>query len=208
MENWRPQHYQATGRKNGIAPDVLDAAMQTANAILRVNPRLQPVLTLRHLADLTDCDYGYLRSIIGRSIENPYRLFTIHKRPGPSGNARFRTICVPDPQLLRVQRWLATNVLNHSTSVVHYASKAFAPGCTLVRAAEPHCGSRWLVKVDVSLRDCGLQCFAEPRIPSPSCVRNGETMHSTGPQNAATQSCTVVTQKSRGRIPDHQIQPL
>lgn len=149
MNNWRPQHYQAAGRSKGIAPDLLTAAVNTAKAIVRVNPRLQPILTLRHLAYLTDCDYGYLRAVIGRGIENPYRVFTIHKRPGPNGNARFRTICAPDPQLLKVQRWLTTNVLNHATSVVHATSKAFAPDCTLMKAAEPHCGARWLVKVDV-----------------------------------------------------------
>lgn len=149
MENWRPQPYQASGRSQGIAPDVLNAAVQTAKAIVRVNPRLQPILTLRHLAYLTDCDYGYLRAVIGRGIENPYRVFTIQKRPGPSGNARFRTICAPDSQLLKVQRWVATNVLNHATSVLHSASKAFAPGCTLMKAAEPHCGARWLIELDV-----------------------------------------------------------
>lgn len=149
MDNWRAQHYQATGRGRGIAPDVLRAAVQTGKLIVRVNPRLQPILTLRHLAYLTDCDYGYLRAVIGRGIENPYRVFTIHKRPGPSGRARFRTICAPDSQLLKVQRWLATNVLNHAASVVHSASKAFAPDCTLMKAAEPHCGARWLIKVDV-----------------------------------------------------------
>lgn len=149
MESWRPQHYRAAGLSQGISPDVLAAAMQTAKVILRVNPRLQPVLTLRHLAYLTDCDYGYLRAVIGRGIENPYRVFTIHKRPGPSGNARFRTICAPDSQLLKVQRWLVTNVLNHATAAVHSTSKAFAPGCTLLKAAEAHCGARWLIKVDV-----------------------------------------------------------
>lgn len=149
MENWRPQHYLAAGRSQGISSDVLGAAVKTAKAILRVNPRLQPILTLRHLAYLTDSDYGYLRAVIGRGIDNPYRVFTIHKRPEPSGNARFRTICAPDSQLLKVQRWLVTNILNHATSVVHSASKAFAPDCTLVRAAEPHCGARWLIKVDV-----------------------------------------------------------
>lgn len=149
MENWRPQHYQSVGRSQGVAPEVLDAALQTAKAIVRVSPKLQPILTLRHLAYLADCDYGFLRAVIGRGIENPYRVFTIHKRPGPSGNARFRTICAPDPELMKVQRWLATNVLNHAKPVVHPTSKAFAPKCTLVKAAEPHCGARWLVKVDV-----------------------------------------------------------
>lgn len=116
---------------------------------MRTNARLQPVFTLRHLAYLTDCDYGLLRAIVGRSIRNPYRVFRIHKRPYPDRQSRYRTICVPAPSLLQVQRWLATNVLNHADSSIHAASKAFAPGCTLLRAAEPHCGAKWLIKVDV-----------------------------------------------------------
>lgn len=149
MENWRPQHYLSIGRSKGIAPKILDAAVQTGSAIIRTNARLQPILTLRHLAYLADCDYGFLRAVVGRAIENPYRVFAIHKRPAPSGKERFRTICAPDPQLLRAQRWLVDNVLNHATEAVHAASKAFAPESTLVKAAEPHCGSRWLIKVDV-----------------------------------------------------------
>lgn len=149
MENWRAQHYRSIGLSKGIAPDILSAAIQTGVAIVRKNARLQPILTLRHLAYLTDCDYGYLRAVIGRAIENPYRIFKIHKRPASSGKERFRTICAPDPQLLKVQRWLVTNVLSHATNAVHSASKAFAPKCTLVKAAEPHCGARWLIKVDV-----------------------------------------------------------
>lgn len=149
MENWRPQPYQSVGRSKGIAQEILDAAVKTGTAIVRTNARLQPILTLRHLAYLADCDYGFLRSVVGRAIENPYRVFAIHKRPAQSGKARFRTICAPDPQLLRVQRWLVANVLNHAPTVVHPASKAFAPECTLVKATEPHCGARWLIKVDV-----------------------------------------------------------
>ncbi|MGX6571440.1 reverse transcriptase family protein [Cupriavidus necator] len=132
-----------------MSRDILDAAVQTGKAIVRMNARLQPVFTLRHLAYLTDCDYGLLRAIVGRSIQNPYRVFRIHKRPSPDGQERYRTICAPDPQLLTVQRWLATNVLNHAASSIHSASKAFAPGCTLLHAAEPHCGAKWLIKVDV-----------------------------------------------------------
>lgn len=116
---------------------------------MRTNARLQPVFTLRHLAYLTDCDYGLLRAIVGRSIHDPYRVFRIHKRPSPEGQSRYRTICVPAPELLKVQQWLATNVLNHAASSIHTASKAFAPRCTLLRAAESHCGAKWLIKVDI-----------------------------------------------------------
>lgn len=149
MENWRPQHYRTIGSRNGVSSDILDAAVQTGKAITRINARLQPVFTLRHLAYLADCDYGLLRAIVGRSIQNPYRVFRIHKRPSSDGRERYRTICSPDPQLLKTQRWLATNVLNHAASLIHAASKAFAPGCTLLHAAEPHCGAKWLIKLDV-----------------------------------------------------------
>ncbi|REG49003.1 RNA-directed DNA polymerase [Paraburkholderia sp. BL6669N2] len=149
MGNWRPQHYRTIGSEKGVPRDVLDAAVQTGKAIVRTDAQLEPVFTLRHLAYLTDCDYGLLRAIVGRSIQNPYRVFRVHKRPGPDGQKRYRTICAPDPQLLTVQRWLSTNVLNHASSSIHAASTAFAPGCTLLNAAEPHCGARWLIKVDV-----------------------------------------------------------
>jgi hypothetical protein len=149
MVNWRPQHYRTIGSSQGVSREILDAAVQTGKAIVRTNARLQPVFTLRHLAYLSECDYGLLRAIIGRSIQDPYRVFRIHKRPGPDGQNRYRTICVPAPQLLAVQRWLATNVLNHAASSIHAASKAFAPDCTLLRAAAPHCEAKWLIKVDV-----------------------------------------------------------
>lgn len=149
MKNWRSQHYRNIGLEKGISPDILNAAVKTSEAIVQKNARFQPVLTLKHLAYLTDCDYGLLRAIVGRSIENPYRVFKIHKRPHTNGLKRYRTICAPDPQLLIVQRWLATNILNHATPFVHGSSKAFAPDCTLLRAAEPHCGAKWLIKVDV-----------------------------------------------------------
>lgn len=149
MSNWRSQHYLSNAKKEKIDQDVLNAAVQTGNIIVRKNPQVQPVFTLRHLAYLTDCDYGLLRTIISRSIQDPYRVFRIHKRPNLNGASRFRTICVPNPQLLIVQRWLANNVLNHAKSLNHAASKAFAPGSNLLQAAQPHCGARWLIKLDI-----------------------------------------------------------
>lgn len=149
MEYWRSQHYRTIGAGQGISQDILNAAVQTGEAIVQKNAQLQPVFTLRHLAYLTDCDYGLLRAIIGRATQDPYRVFRIHKRPRQDGQNRYRTICAPAPQLLAVQRWLATNILNHAGLYIHPASKAFAPNCTLMEAAKPHCGAKWLIKVDV-----------------------------------------------------------
>lgn len=149
MANWRSQHYRDEGLGAGVDEKILDAAAETARAIVRVDAKLQPVFTLRHLAYMAECDYGVLRSIASRSIQNPYRVFRIRKRAGTDGRQRYRTICAPDPELLKVQQWLVKNVLNHGASKVHQASTAFAPKSTLLNAAKPHCGARWLVKVDV-----------------------------------------------------------
>jgi hypothetical protein len=50
--------------------------------------------------------------------------------------------------LARVQRWLATRLLNHVRP--HSNSFAYAPDTSIVRCARMHCGCRWLVKVDIS----------------------------------------------------------
>ncbi|WP_269149881.1 reverse transcriptase family protein [Xanthobacter oligotrophicus] len=60
---------------------------------------------------------------------------------------RHRTICVPEPSLMRVQRWIAQNVLNAEKP--HPRSYAFAPHRSLVQAAERHAGCRWLIKMDL-----------------------------------------------------------
>jgi RNA-directed DNA polymerase len=58
-----------------------------------------------------------------------------------------RTICVPNPALMHTQRWIAQNILNAIEP--HPASFAFAPGRSLINAADRHAGCSWLVKLDV-----------------------------------------------------------
>lgn len=129
---------------------ILEAAIQTSQAIVKVDKRLPPILTLKHLSYLSDTAYLDLREYVERQESDPYRVFSITKRPGKDKKARFRIICVPEPALLKVQRWLATNVLRWATSQIHNASTAYAPGCSIEMAASPHCGCRWLIKVDIS----------------------------------------------------------
>ena len=57
-------------------------------------------------------------------------------------------ICVPEPTLLIVQRWINQRILSHAKP--HQASTAFAEGCSIKRAAERHCCARWLIKLDVA----------------------------------------------------------
>jgi RNA-directed DNA polymerase len=146
MTLWRPQIYR-TAAPQGIDPTTLDNAVQTGSETTRVDPSLPPIFSLRHLAHILEVDYGLLRAIIGRKIEDPYKVFRIRKRPGPDGEQRFRIICVPNPTLLHVQRWINARILIRARP--HASSFAFAKGNTIYAAAERHCAHRWLIKFDV-----------------------------------------------------------
>ncbi|SFR74946.1 RNA-directed DNA polymerase [Mitsuaria sp. PDC51] len=147
MDDWKPQPYIRQAQQLGVAQSILDAAVAASEAVVAAHPSLPPILTLRHLAHLTDTSYLKLRDWVSREIEDPYRVFRIKKRPVAPNCTAFRTICVPDVELAFLQRWLSRNVLSWGRP--HSASTAFAPGSTLLAAVEPHCGSRWLVKLDV-----------------------------------------------------------
>ena len=63
------------------------------------------------------------------------------------GERRYRVIAVPDPGLLKVQRWITQRILAKVRP--NPASTAYSKGDTLVVAATPHCRCRWLIKLDV-----------------------------------------------------------
>ena len=81
------------------------------------------------------------REIIERQ-RDPYRTFLIHQKSGGR-----RQICVADPILHSVQRWLAYHVLRKR--VPHSSSHAYAPKSSILRCAGVHAGASWLIKVDV-----------------------------------------------------------
>src|SRR5438093_7744212 len=111
MGRWRPQRYQNVGEQRGVARDVLNGALRVAQETLAVDPRLPPVFTLRHLAYLTNTDYGLLRAIVSREAEDPYTVYRIRKTATSSGT-EYRIICVPSPALMRLQRWIARRILS------------------------------------------------------------------------------------------------
>lgn len=147
MTDWKPQPYRRAAQDLGISQAVLNASVAASQAVVAINSSLPPILTLKHLSYLTGVSYQYLRQIVSRNELNPYRIFRIRKRPTQEGRAQFRVICVPDIKLAEVQQWISRNVL--ALGRPHSASTAFAPGSRLVDAVQPHCGSRWVVKVDV-----------------------------------------------------------
>lgn len=147
MNNWRSQHFLKIGRQRGVKHSILENAIETAAITVQRGCGAPPILTLRHLCHLSGGSYPFLREVIGRrKSENHYRTFAIRKRKSQMKNSR-RIISIPDPRLLNVQRWINHNIL--AKAAPHSASLAFSPGCTLRNAALPHCGARWLIKLDV-----------------------------------------------------------
>lgn len=148
--DWRPQHYRRQAELRGdVDPTVLANALAVGSQIIAVHPALRPVFTLRHLCHLAGVSYPRMREIVERQGIDAYRVFTIKKRPCSDGERRFRIICAPELALMRVQRWISSNILNYGSKLLHPASTAFAPGSKLIEAAAPHCGCRWLVKLDI-----------------------------------------------------------
>ena len=139
------QRYRAQGRREGVDKAVLSNALTVIGRIRATDPRITPVLTLRHLSQLIDVPYLHLRDLIGRRVEGSYKIFHLRKRV--PGRTSTRTICAPNTTLLSIQRWLVTNVLQYTTP--HQASYAFHPGGRPLEAAEEHCGCSWLLKVDL-----------------------------------------------------------
>ncbi len=143
MGKWRPHIYRAAASKAEVDPSIVDAAIKAGKIVIAKNPDVPPIFSLGHLAHLSGAPYRYLREIVERQYD-PYSIFTIRKRNVKSG---FRTICVPPPPLMQLQRWLVEKVLNQGSP--HTASTAFAPESSVLDAATPHVGCRWLIKVDI-----------------------------------------------------------
>lgn len=144
MPAWSPQRYRYDGERLGVEPQVLNSAVQTIERIRAVDPRLSVVLTLRHLSLLTGASYEYLRKIVSRRAGEYKRILL--KKPVP-GRTRYREIHIPEPQLASIQHWISDNILKSTRA--HASSYAYHPESQPVFAAQPHCGCRWLLKIDL-----------------------------------------------------------
>ena len=147
MTSWRPQPFRTSAKAQGRDAQTIAHAVSAAQSLAKITPGAEPIFTLRHLSELTGAPYTTLRSIVRRDGPAPYRIFKIHKRPLPGEAVRFRTIVVPDRELMSLQRWLNAYVLDHAAP--NRASVAFSTGDSIRKAAEPHCGASWLIKMDL-----------------------------------------------------------
>lgn len=147
MVRWNSQRFLAAGKLAGIDAAVLHNAVEIAQRNLEAIPPTPPILTLGHLGHLTGLSVQYLRALVSRNAEATYRQFQIRKRPVPGQPPRFRYIAVPEPRLMGLQRWIASEILNKARC--HPAAVAYIPGSQIVHAAQRHKNAKWLVKVDI-----------------------------------------------------------
>lgn len=146
MASWRSQQFIDSARKNGCHKVVVQNAVAVGRELQVKLPGAPPIFSLRHFAHLTEIDYAFLRRIVTRSHE-PYRIFRVRKRPLPGEEERYRVISVPNDRLMAVQRWISAEILSRLTP--HEASVAFTKGDNIKTAVQPHCGSRWIIKLDL-----------------------------------------------------------
>ena len=144
MPTWSSQRYRFTGEKQGVSPNVLDAAVKINERIRRINPRLPTILTLRHLSALTDVPFSYLNRLVSRT-DSHYKRVLFRKRV--PGRSRYREIHIPEHSLLELQQWITYNILTNT--IAHDASFAYHPHSQPILAAARHCRCRWLLKVDI-----------------------------------------------------------
>lgn len=139
MDRSPPHLYRARGLNAGVPEPVLDSALaQTARNTSR---GVLPILSLKHLAQISGAPYVYLREIVQR-IRDPYTDLALRK---PRGGVR--PISAPEPMLMDVQRVILRRALR---SLPHHPSSfAYQSGKSIVDCAWQHAGARWLIKLDL-----------------------------------------------------------
>lgn len=140
-----PQRYESGGRRQGIDQTTLRHALAALARIRATDPRITPVLTLRHFSVLTGLPYQFLRRTVARGAHVGYRFVYLKKRI--PGRSTMRMISIPPQSLAIAQRWLVDHVLRYTQT--HPASFAFHPDSSPVHAAEQHPNTKWLLKVDI-----------------------------------------------------------
>jgi hypothetical protein len=149
---WDPQQFSAGAKSLDRALEAVENSVAAGNRIKRRDPDLPVILTLAHLAHLTNTPYLKVTAYARRATSEIYRVFQLRKRPKPNTGGphrAHRTICVPEPTLMRLQRWIAQNLLRTDAAAPHAASFAYYRDRGVLAAAKRHAGCKWLVKMDI-----------------------------------------------------------
>lgn len=140
MSSWSSQQYLSAAKSLDCSEDFLKELQK--ESIRQQKLKLPILFGLKHLAALSDSNYQILYARM-RSSDGLYRVFNIRKR-----TAGYRQITVPFPSLKIVQSWINHNLL--STLQPHSASTAYTDGSSPVENARRHCGTKWLIKLDIT----------------------------------------------------------
>jgi RNA-directed DNA polymerase len=131
-------------REIGATADYVEAVQRNAQPLAESG--LPVILTMGHLAYVTGIPYWLLLNIVKREID-PYRVFAIRKR---GGGKRF--ICVPEPSLLALQRWIHNRILCSPRALSGLSSNttAYKPGSSHIANAMRHLEAEWVLKLDIT----------------------------------------------------------
>lgn len=141
---WSPRHYLEQGRLKQCPDAVLSTAVVQIQRLQSQNPPLPPILSLKHLSKVTKVSHEKLKGFVYRiNPDGYYKRFSIKKR-----TQGYRKISIPEPELKIVQEWISQNILQLPS--VHPASKAFRKQDSILKCAQVHCGSKWMIKIDVA----------------------------------------------------------
>jgi RNA-directed DNA polymerase len=127
------------------APDeFIDTVRRNAKPLVEVG--LPVILTVGQLAFATDIPYRFLIDTT-RRYNDPYLVFSIRKRNGGR-----RYICVPEPFLLAVQRWIHEHILCSDYALARLSNNvtAFRPGSSHIINAKRHVGADCVLKLDLT----------------------------------------------------------
>lgn len=140
METWSAhQLYSKATSELGTA-----SADQIKRYALNLIQHNRPViLTLNHLAKITNTNYKDLHSTVNRLRENQnYKLFSIMKR---SGKRRF--IHAPSKLIIKIHQFINSFIL--SKLLIHTNSYAYHKNGGIKKCASMHCGARWIFQFDL-----------------------------------------------------------
>lgn len=102
--------------------------------------KVTPIFTLKHLSLLSHVPYTTLKQYTHRKV-NPYKKVILQSE------TKKRELLIPWKELAIVQNWIKKNILDHLESSDN--STAYDKNCSIVKNANKHINSKWLIKLDL-----------------------------------------------------------
>lgn len=134
-----PSEWRSFFHDRGVSADLASSYLAYIKPLFKNN---QPIIfEFEHLSLLLGINSEYLARMVASS-EKFYREFYILKRNGSK-----RRILAPYQSMLLAQRWILQNVL--ANIEIHPAAHGFCRNRSIKTNAEPHIGSKTLLKMDL-----------------------------------------------------------